>query len=173
MADDNHVPPIVKKLQLESVDNTPPEDLLTADEAVQEYKWKKKAAEFYALWLSYEMLMERENRKYMRLKRAALKHPSLLEDGSKLATMMKETDLVYFKISNEARKKADASRRAACRFFDQHYRALVEKKMTKPQEASRKMVKGEKMTGSELEEIIGIFRSQWHDLVLKLTECSR
>jgi hypothetical protein len=170
---DEYVPPVVKKLQLESVDNTPPEDLLTEDEAVEEYTWMKKTAEFYALWLSYEMLMEKENRKYLRLKRLALKHPSLLEDGSKLATLMKETNLAYFKISEEAREKADASRRATCRFFDQHYRPLIAKKMTKPQEASRKMVKGEAMKGSELEEIIGIFRSQWRDLVIKLTEHSR
>jgi hypothetical protein len=173
MADDNYVPPIVKQLGLESVDTTPPKELLTADEAVEEYKRLKKAAEFYALWLSYEMLMEKENRKYMRLQRMALKHPSLLEDGSKIATMMKETKFLYFKVSNEAKEKADASHKAACRFFDQHWRPLAEKKMTKPQEASRKMVKGEVMKGSELEEIIGIFRSQWRDLVIKLTECSR
>lgn len=159
--------PIVKELGLESVDVTPANDLLTETEILKEYPRLKRVAEFHALWLSYEMLMERENAKYERVQRCYHKHPFLLKDKPELAKVMDETKIARFKVSDEARVRAKESWMTACKFFDQHYKPLVREKMSKPKEASLEIVK-EKMTGSELEEIVRILRSQWKDLVAKL-----
>lgn len=160
--------PAIKALGLESVDTTPADDLLTESEILKEYPRLKMIAEFHALWLSYEMLMEEQNKKYQRVQATYYKHPFLLKDKPELKKMMDETKIASFKVSEDARVMAKKSWSNACKFFDQHYKPLVREKMCKPKEASLEMVK-EKMKGGELEEIITILRSQWKDFVGELT----
>lgn len=159
---------VIKELGLESVDTTPADDLLTETEILKEYSRLKMIAEFHALWLSYEMLMEEQNKKYRRIQATYYKHPFILNDKPMLKKMMDETKLARFKVSEDARVMAKKSWSNACKFFDQHWKPLVREKMTKPREASLEMV-NEKMKGSELEEIITILRSQWKEFVSELT----
>ena len=165
MAD--NVPPISKELGLESVDITPADDLLTETEVLKEYPRLKRVAEFYALWLSYEMLLAQENEKYRRVQGAYYKHPALVKDKPELKKMLDETKFAVFKVSDDARRLAKESYLTACRFFDAHWKTLTAKKRSKPKEASLDIVP-EKLKGSELEEIISILRSQWRDFVAKL-----
>jgi hypothetical protein len=158
---------ITSKLGLESVDATPANDYLTETEVFKTYGRLKRVADFYALWLSYEMLMETENTKYLKVQQAGRKLPGLLKDTPSLAKSLEGAKLSTFVICDEARKMAKESHLAACKFYDQHWKPLAGRKLTKPQEASLGLVT-EKMTGGELEEIITILRSQCTDFMEKL-----
>lgn len=80
-------------------------DCLTENEVIRTYEALYKKAEFYSLWLSFELLLEEENRKLLRIQRH-LQDPKTREQMlAATAKEMEQLKLDEARLTNEQGKK--------------------------------------------------------------------